>query len=106
MSGGSRILRLTKPNANGGAPARCELRPVSGQPWAAGVLGEEITLLLHWCGGADHTGSLMEVSVLFSLKRLAEKYPRNLPLGNPLPPFAIQNVGARWRVCHFSCSLI
>ena len=74
---------------------------------ASGLAGtRQVLCLLQQSCCAIHTWSLMNDSVLFSLKRLAERYPLGPLLGNPLPPFAIQNVGVRWRVCHFSNSLI
>ena len=83
------------------------LRPgVNNDVVADGLAGpRQVLWLLQKCCCAVRIGSLMYGSVLFSLKCLAERYPLGPPLGNPLPPFAMQNIGVRWRVCHFSNSL-
>ena len=80
---------------------------VNNDEVAGGSAGpRQVLWLLQQCCLAVHTGSLMNYNVLFSLKRLAERYPLGPPLANPLPPSMIQNRGVRWRICYFSSSLI
>ena len=52
----------------------------------------------NWCR-AVHAVSLMDYSVLFSLKGFAVRYP----LGNSLQLFAFQDLGIKWHICHVSC---
>ena len=51
----------------------------------------------------------MEGRVLFNLQGFAKRYPLGgppaPPLGNPLPPFAIQNIDAGWHIyCYYNFS--